>query len=103
MSNVYISGPVTESEESLRRFEIAAKKLTDAGHSTTNLIDLKKALKARKGRVPKSDELSKYCIEKLLDCDAIYFIDTEEETDQSILEKEVATRCGIPEIEVYFV
>lgn len=103
MSQVYISGPVTDSEESKENFAIATKKLLDAGHSVTSSIDARRILKLRKGREPKPEDLSKYCMEKLLDCDSIYYIDTNEKTDLSVLERKVAMNCGIPEIEVYFV
>lgn len=103
MSQVYISGPITNSEESIYNFSEAEKKLVETGHMVVSPLDMKKVLKLRKGGEPRSEELTKYCIEKLLECDSVFFIDTNEKTEQSILERKIAMGCGIPEIEVLYV
>jgi len=89
---IYISGPVTGTDDYKERFEKAAEKIRKKGHEAINPIDLQKILD------PETTTWAQYmsaAIGLLQACDAAFFLDAWQLSRGATKERNAARTYGI--------
>lgn len=92
---VFIVGPLpgTESYDP-EEYLMAEKRLTCAGHFPINLA------KMYEKTADDFKKIAKRQIEKLIDSDGIYLLESANESNGATLPRLIAAACGIPEITI---
>lgn len=93
---VYISGPITGTEDYKERFKAAEAELRRAGHVPVNPVTISEKL----GKGLPHEAYMKRDIEWLVSCEGIYMLPNWQNSKGARVEKIVADACGIPEIKV---
>lgn len=96
MEKVYLSGPITGTEDYESRFNAEETRFKYAGYKVVNPV--KQCAKLGTGKA--HEEYMKYILPFLLECDCIYLMEGWEESEGCKLEKLVADGCGIPVVEL---
>lgn len=97
MTNVYISGPITNNPDYKEDFARAEQLLKDNGFVARNPLVVEKKLRSIY-REPSYEEYLKEDIRMLLDCDGIYFLEGSEDSKGCKVEAAIAEVCGIPTV-----
>lgn len=93
---VYISGPITGTEDYKERFRMAEMELRHVGHIPVNPVTISEKL----GKNLPHEAYMKRDIEWLITCEGIYMLPGWENSEGAKVEKMIADACGIPEIKV---
>lgn len=97
---VYISGPISGTDDYMARFGDAEKKLNNLGHDPVSPIVIGDDLESRLYRKPTWQEYMREDIKALMDCDAIYMLDGWLASDGAKLEYQLSVEVGIKRIEL---